>query len=60
MLFYLKLLIRDNSNTKLIKEYLFFLKTNPQFETLNLDYQKELQYYIYKKRYMNYKLKLFY
>ena len=45
-IFYLKLLIRDNSNIKLIKEYLSFLKTNPQLETLNLDYQKELQYYM--------------
>ena len=45
-IFYLKLLIRDNSNIKLIKEYLYFLKTNPQLEAFNLDYRKELQYYM--------------
>ena len=45
-LFYLKLLIRDNTNTRLIKEYLSFLKRNPQLEALNLDYKKELEYYM--------------
>ena len=44
--FYLKFLIRDNTNTKLIKKYLSFLKENPQLETLNLDYKKELKYYM--------------
>ena len=45
-IFYLRLLIRDNTNIKLIKQYLSFLKRNPQLEALNLDYKKELQFYM--------------
>ena len=44
--FYLKLLIRDNTNTKLIKEYLSFSQKNPKLVSSNLDYKEELNYYM--------------
>jgi len=46
--FYLKLLIRDNTNTKLIKKYLAFLKENQRNKIISsdIDYNNELKYYL--------------
>ena len=43
---YLKLLIRDNTNTNLIKEYLSFSQKNQKLLSSNLDYKEELNYYM--------------